>query len=234
MTDGEKLLKLARTRIGQKYVNVLVPKNNPDWSGPWDCAEFTSWLVWQIGGFLYGCTDPAGDPALTEAYTGAWQSDSATRGIRVPVAQAAATPGAFLLRYPPAPGKMGHIAVSDGEGHTVEAMGTAFGVRAGKVAGRVWDTGVLIPGFTYEAGAGVALPPLTTVIYRIGASGMKPAITRRIQTALANLGFSPGPIDGEFGPNTAAAVQAFQAAKGLIRDGQVGPQTAKALKISLK
>src|ERR1700754_3777513 len=75
MTDGEKMLRLAETRIGEKYVNVCVPKNNKNWHGPWDCAEFMSWLVYQVGGFLYGCTDDNGDPALTEAYTGAWQTD---------------------------------------------------------------------------------------------------------------------------------------------------------------
>ena len=34
MTDGEKMLRLAETRIGEKYVNVLVPKNNKNWHGP--------------------------------------------------------------------------------------------------------------------------------------------------------------------------------------------------------
>ena len=47
MTTGNDLLRLAATRIGQKYLNVLVPKDNPNWSGPWDCAEFASWVVFQ-------------------------------------------------------------------------------------------------------------------------------------------------------------------------------------------
>jgi N-acetylmuramoyl-L-alanine amidase len=47
MATGAQLLALAETRIGEKYVNVQVPKDNPKWHGPWDCAEFASWLVYQ-------------------------------------------------------------------------------------------------------------------------------------------------------------------------------------------
>jgi peptidoglycan hydrolase-like protein with peptidoglycan-binding domain len=50
---------------------------------------------------------------------------------------------------------------------------------------------------------------------------------------LAARGFDPGPIDGDFGYNTEAAVAAFQATKGLVVDGQVGTQTASALGVAL-
>ena len=52
---------------------------------------------------------------------------------------------------------------------------------------------------------------------------------RRIQTALAGLGFSPGSIDGISGPKTTAAIRAFQKARGLQVDGIVGPRTRAAL-----
>jgi hypothetical protein len=233
MTDGEKLLRLAETRIGEKYVNVLVPKNNKNWHGPWDCAEFMSWLVYQVGEFLYGCVDDEGDPATVEAYTGAWQTDSKRLGKRVPKEQAAATAGAILLRYPPAPGAMGHIVVSDGKGGTVEAMGKAFGVRRGKVSGRVWDTGVFLPNFSYGDASNDVTVAEPKVIYAVGRPGMKVSVVKSIQRALKDLGIDPGPINGEYGSLTAAAVAAFQATKGLVVDGQVGPQTARRLKIDL-
>nr|WP_304528698.1 peptidoglycan-binding protein [Archangium sp. Cb G35] len=57
---------------------------------------------------------------------------------------------------------------------------------------------------------------------KLGASG---ASVKTLQQALANAGFSPGSVDGQFGPKTAAAVKAFQNARGLVADGIVGPKT---------
>lgn len=53
---------------------------------------------------------------------------------------------------------------------------------------------------------------------------------RIIQQILAGQGYSVGPIDGYFGPQTLAAVKAFQKAKGLVPDGIAGPLTWDALR----
>lgn len=50
-----------------------------------------------------------------------------------------------------------------------------------------------------------------------------------LQARLAALRFSPGPIDGRFGPLTGAAVRAFQSSRRIQDDGIVGPQTWAAL-----
>lgn len=50
-----------------------------------------------------------------------------------------------------------------------------------------------------------------------------------LQRRLASLGFSPGPIDNEWGPKTRRAVMDFQASAGLRVDGIVGPKTRAAL-----
>lgn len=233
MAAGQDMLDLAKTRVGERYVNRLVPKDDPNWHGPWDCAEFMSWLVYQISGRLYGCTDNSDHPARAEAYTGSWKADSRTLGQRIPWQQAAATVGAVLLRYPPQPGTMGHIAVSDGAGGTVEARGRAYGVVRYTADGRDWDTGVLIPWIDYgQPVAGLVVRP-PSQLYAIGRAGMVGEVVRRIQRALVERGFDPGPIDGEYGPLTGSAVAAFQAQRGLVVDGKVGSQTAGELGISL-
>jgi peptidoglycan hydrolase-like protein with peptidoglycan-binding domain len=55
-----------------------------------------------------------------------------------------------------------------------------------------------------------------------GASG---TAVRQLQEALKEAGHDPGPIDGEFGPATEAAVRAFQQEKGIAVDGIVGDIT---------
>lgn len=59
-------------------------------------------------------------------------------------------------------------------------------------------------------------------VLRRGASG---AAVERLQRALAAEGFSPGGIDGRFGPATEAALVAFQRCHGLLPDGIAGPLT---------
>lgn len=64
------------------------------------------------------------------------------------------------------------------------------------------------------------------IYLRRGDRGM---LVRIAQTALARAGFNPGTVDGVFGPNTQAAVRAFQQARGLAVDGVIGPRTWTAL-----
>jgi hypothetical protein len=60
----------------------------------------------------------------------------------------------------------------------------------------------------------------------IGSSG---SAVRSLQEKLQAAGFDPGGVDGKFGPNTKAAVLAFQRAQGIQVDGVVGNQTLRAI-----
>ena len=51
-----------------------------------------------------------------------------------------------------------------------------------------------------------------------------------LQLRLRQLGWSPGPIDGLFGPRTEAAVVRFQRSAGLAADGIAGRRTSRALR----
>lgn len=62
--------------------------------------------------------------------------------------------------------------------------------------------------------------------YRLGSGGEE---VSRIQVRLRALGFYRGPLDGDFGGGTEAAVKAFQHKENLRVDGQVGPITWRSL-----
>jgi hypothetical protein len=70
-------------------------------------------------------------------------------------------PGALVTEGPShsyvgGAGIPGHIAMSLGNGHTVEAMGTAWGTCIGNFDGRGWSNAGLMPGIDY---AGAVTPP---------------------------------------------------------------------------
>ncbi len=50
----------------------------------------------------------------------------------------------------------------------------------------------------------------------------------QIQTELAKYGYYTGPVDGDYGPGTSAAVQKLQADLGVTADGRVGAETVAA------
>jgi hypothetical protein len=230
---GKDLVTLARDHVGEPYVlGIHVAKDNWEWQGPWDCAEFASWLVYQVADSLYGCDDDSNAPSVADAYTGYWVRDVRGLGRKISVEEAARTPGAFVLRAP-LDGVMGHIVVSDGEGGTIEAHSTKRGVIEASLSERRWDTGVLIPDIKYEAGEPVDVPAPKLLVVRLTKPPMTGSVVREIQRALSEKGFDPGPIDGSFGALTRAAVGAFQAASGLLVDGEVGEKTARALGIEL-
>jgi len=73
----------------------------------------------------------------------------------------------------------------------------------------------------------------TTSALSVPTTTLKPGDTgaqvRALQRALKALGYSPGAIDGNYGPSTQQAVVRFQQASGLTADGVVGPKTLDAL-----
>lgn len=66
-------------------------------------------------------------------------------------------------------------------------------------------------------------------LLRVGSSGSGVLL---LQRKLEEAGFSPGPLDGEFGPLTERALVSFQRARNLEVDGVAGPATAGALGLS--
>jgi N-acetylmuramoyl-L-alanine amidase len=232
MATGEEVVQTAETRIGEKYVmGTLVPKNNSNWQGPWDCAEFASWCVYQVTQRLYGCNDDSGNPASADAYTGYWNRDVNSVGKKISLEEAACTPGALVLRVPQG-NLTGHIVISNGAGGTIEAHSSADGVIKSTLNNRRWDTGILIPWVEYRTNG---TTPVTqpSIVYRIKSPFMRGPKVVEIQSKLKEEGYDPGIIDGIYGYHAAAAVHSFQIAKGLVPDGEVGSATASVLGLSL-
>jgi len=145
---GGDILALAERHLGEKYVfGANANFQDPNYAGPWDCADFTSWVLYQATGIVFGCTDDTAPAKKLEPFSGSWLADMKAKGQEVPIKDAKKVAGAFFIRKKKGD-KPGHVAVSDGQGKTVEAMGAAFGVTRGKVDGR-FDAAVLVPGVRY-------------------------------------------------------------------------------------
>lgn len=86
------------------------------------------------------------------------------------------------------------------------------------------------PGHARAGSSRPTRPTPVVLVLGSGYAGLTGAPRVRVlQRRLAGLGFSPGPIDGRYGPLTAEAVTQFQRTRGLEVDGIAGPQTARAL-----
>jgi len=133
--------------------------------------------------------------------------------------------------------KSGHVGYYIGNGYAVEWKGFSYGCVKTQVAGRGWTHWYKLPFIQYgESDASVSAIGIeqseygTRLLrYRKGQSMLRGADVLAIQARLTELGFDSGKADGVYGPITAAAVTAFQQAKGITVDGIVGPQTRQAL-----
>lgn len=86
------------------------------------------------------------------------------------------------------------------------------------------------PVTTTPATTATPSPTVPTATLKPGDKG--PAV-RLLQHALVRAGYSPGSIDGSYGPSTEAAVKQFQQANGLVADGIAGQKTLAALKSAI-
>lgn len=78
----------------------------------------------------------------------------------------------------------------------------------------------------------------TRQVLRVPTTTLKPGDNngqvKRLQRALARLGYPAGAADGAYGSATRAALTHFQQASGLAADGVLGPKTLEALKKALQ
>ncbi len=149
-----------------------------------------------------------GRPQLSPgAGYGSANGSSVVRALQVRLARAGDRPGPIDGRYGPLTQQ------------AVRRFQAAHGLSVDGIAGPVTLTALTSPTPVLYPGAGYGLGGGSTSV-------------RALQRALGRLGFSPGPVDGRYGPRTIRAVERFQRAHGLEPGKVVGARTERALSTS--
>jgi hypothetical protein len=225
----------ALTQAGDPY--VLGAEASPNDPNPprFDCSELVEWACARAG---------------VKFVDGAYNQFSACKraGKLISVGEALFTPGAllFVAKCGACGGGGGnHVAISQGNGKTIEARGRAYGVGEFPATRRSWTHAGLIPGLNYgnrstvnmavfsnEAAANflravnLQIRFCANVTLKKGVSA--PDCVNVLQIRLRALGY-PVSVNGKFDTATQASVQKFQKRNRLKSNGQVDRSTWKAL-----
>jgi SH3 domain-containing YSC84-like protein 1 len=176
--------------------------------------------------------------ALTERGVAALQSTSAKLGadagvaagpVGLGAAAATANLSADIVSYVRNQGLYAGVAVTGAVVAVRTALNQAYYGRA------VTPTDILISRTVSNPQAAGLLAEIRRNGSPAGTGGTSQtapasaASVKQAQQALQAAGFDPGPIDGQLGPDTQAALQDFQQSKGLRVTGQLDPATQQAL-----
>ncbi|WP_257461223.1 peptidoglycan-binding protein [Archangium lipolyticum] len=126
---ADAFVQKALAQNGDRYIFGAETNLNDPNPKAFDCSELVQWAAHQVGVSI-----PDGTmnqlPHIQRA------------GKGISVEQALRTKGALLFRP-------GHVAISLGDGRTIEAKGSKYGVGIFSAHGRGWTAGGLIPGMKY-------------------------------------------------------------------------------------
>jgi cell wall-associated NlpC family hydrolase len=244
---------MARTRRWQQLLaqpaTAPAPQPTPGPNGPY-AAQFVELCLKQRGDrYVWGAKPPYTDPNPTAfdcsglvtwalkrigipAPDGTWwqQHWCEQRHTIIPIARAIGTQGGLLFRSTMG----GHVAVSLGNGSTIEARGAAYGVNSFPANGRPWTAGALVPGLNYGRPAsspphdGVSVAPPWPGRFFLQPPAMTGADVAQWQQRMLARGWPIGVVDGTYGPQSEAVCRGFQQRFGLVVDGVVGPDTWRA------
>jgi cell wall-associated NlpC family hydrolase len=200
---------LCLKQKGDRYVFGAEAKFSDSDPSVFDCSELIEWALARTG---------------VRFPDGSWNQERfcRDRNTIVPYGRAVRTQGALLFRHR---GNDGHVAVSLGNGSTIEARGRAYGVNVFNTANRVWTAAALVPGLKYVA------PPDNFPRWPGRYLTQPPQMKGRDVVAWQRRMLARGwrlPTNGVYGPNTELACRRFQQEKGLLVDGIVGPDTWRA------
>jgi cell wall-associated NlpC family hydrolase len=135
----QTFLDAALRQAGDRYVWGAEAAPGDADPTAFDCSELVQWAAAQAG---------------VDLPDGSWHQylSLARQGREISVDEALRTPGALLFRFstPPTPGGPrppgSHVAISLGDGRTIEARGSRYGVGVFDAAGRGFTNACVIPG----------------------------------------------------------------------------------------
>jgi N-acetylmuramoyl-L-alanine amidase len=232
MTFADDVLMRAKAHVGEDYIlGSRADFLDANYSGPWDCAEFVSWVIFRASGERVLLGVQPRQPDNADAYTGFWADDAAKYGLSVSVDEAINTKAYLLLRRPGSAG-IGHIAFSRGDGKsTIEAHSKKQGVIIGVTDpdARNWDIGVRLPDPAdwQSLTATRSLPKNWSL--RESAGDLRDPRIPFLVAALRKKGVNVPAKATSFTTGMTKAVAKFQQSKGLVVDGIAGPETFAAL-----
>lgn len=133
---------LLLTQEGDRYIFGVEASPSDSNPSAFDCSELVEWGCERLG-------LPAPDGSWLQAR---WVYNA---GLGMPPAAAVDTYGALLFRFSSDPFSDGrprsaHVAVSQGNGMTIEARSTRHGVGQFSAENRGWTHAGLVPGMDYD------------------------------------------------------------------------------------
>lgn len=138
---GGDLARMARAQIGDRYVFGATTQASDPNPSVWDCSQIVLWCCQQIG---------------ISIQDGSWRQYQACHqaGREIGIAKAKAITGALLFRFDGDPmraerPRAAHVAISLGNGRTIEAKSPRAGVLIDSATGRGWTHAGLVPGLVY-------------------------------------------------------------------------------------
>lgn len=183
-----------------------------------DCAQLTRYAA-----VAAGLTLPSGSKSQ---YTrGDWAAGGPIDAL--PEGQVA-----FLYRVK-SDGSIPHTGIALGDGTAVDARGHSNGVLHSKLDSYPWTHYKILRGQEMDSAVPLPMEPPTVRLlqYMSGEACQRGEDVKLVQGRLVELGHSVGikGIDGVYGPDTEAAVKAFQSVSRLKADGVVNAATRAAL-----
>ena len=198
-----------------------------------DCVGLIKGYAWTGGGL--GVAESIGtDKTYASKYGGNGCPDKSANGM-FSYAKSKGCAWGAIDTLPEIPGVAlcsdGHVGVYVGNGYAVEERGFNYGCVKTKVASRKWTHWYKLPFIQYGEGSDDVPMYEITLGSRLLHKGMKGADVKTMQEKLLLLGYElpEHGADASFGPETEAAVLAFQKDAGLEEDGKYGDKTHDAL-----